>query len=122
LVSVVTVSGEVAPEVVRVVPPSLDAHVAVKPVIVLPPFPFAVNATIAELDPRVTPVSDGAAGTVPATKELDAAEAALLAIEFAATTLHVYVRPFDSEATVMGEVAPVVPRVRPPLLERQVAR
>ena len=41
-------------------PPSLDVHVAVKRVMALPPLPFAVNATVAELLPRVTPVSVGA--------------------------------------------------------------
>ena len=89
MVSDATVTGEVAFDADWVVPPSLDVHVAVKPVMALPPLPFAVNATIAELVPRVTPVRDGATGTVPATKELDAAEAALFAIELLATTLHV---------------------------------
>ena len=88
-VSEPTVIGEVAFEADWVVPPSLDVHVAVKPVMALPPLPFAVNATIAELVPRVTPVSDGATGTVPARSELDAAEAALSPIAFVAMTVHV---------------------------------
>ena len=88
----------------------------------LPPLPFAVNATMAEFEPRVTPLIDGAAGLVPTMKELDAADAALLAIELLATTVHVYVRPFDSGLTVMGELAPLVERDRPPLLDRHVIR
>jgi hypothetical protein len=42
LVNVVTVRGEVAPDAERVVPPSLDVHVAVKLVIAVPPVPLAV--------------------------------------------------------------------------------
>jgi hypothetical protein len=89
LVSEATVMGEVALDADWVAPPSLDAHVAVKPVMALPPLPFAVNATSAELVPRVTPLTDGATGTVPASTELEAADAALLPMAFVAMTVQV---------------------------------
>ena len=54
-----------------------------------PPVAFNETATIAELSPRVTPETVGAAAVVPATKELDATDAALLPIEFVATTAQV---------------------------------
>ena len=88
-VSEPTVIGEVALDTDWVVPPSLDVHVAVKPVIALPPVPFAVKATMPELTPCVTPDNDGATGTVPARSELDAADAALSPRAFVATTVHV---------------------------------
>ena len=66
--------GELAPEADWVVPPSLDVHVAVKPVMALPPVPFAVNATSTELRPRTTEVSVGASGVAAATKLDDAAD------------------------------------------------
>ena len=114
--------GEVVSVADRVVPPSLDVHVAVKLVIALPPLPFAVNATRAELLPRVTPVRVGASGVRPATNELDAADAALSPTALVAMTVQVYARPVERELIVTGEVAPVVDRVRPPLLDRQVTR
>ena len=89
LVSEPTVMGEVALDADRVVPPSLDAHVVVKPVMALPPLPFAVNATTAEFVPAVTPVREGAIGTVPARIELEAADAELSPIAFVATTVQV---------------------------------
>ena len=116
-----TVIGEVAFDAVCVVPPSLDVHVTVKPVMALPPLAFAVNATIAELLPRVTPVRLGAAGTVPATNELDTLDAALLPIAFVATTVQVYVLVLVSEPTVIGELAFDAVCVVPPSLEVQVA-
>ena len=84
-----TVMGEVAPDADWVVPPSLDVHVTVKPVTVSPPSLFAVKATIAESFPRVTLVRPGAAGVVAATIDADAVDAALLPVEFVATTVHV---------------------------------
>jgi len=89
LVSEPTVIGDVAPDADRVVPPSLDTHVAVKPVMAVPPLPFAVKATVAELLPGVVEVSDGAEGTVPATNEGEALEAALLPMLFVAVTVQV---------------------------------
>ena len=122
LVNEVTVIGEVAPVADWVVPPSLDVQVAVKLVMTLPPSPFAVKATIAELLPRVTPVRVGASGAVPATNDDDAADAVLSAIELLAITVQVYVLPFDSVAIVIGELSPRLARLRPPLLERHVRR
>ena len=89
LVRELTVIGEVAPDADCVVPPSLDVHVAVKPVIALPPALLAVNETVAELFPDVVADSDGADGALAATKELDADDAGLLAIELVAMTLQV---------------------------------
>ena len=89
MVSDPTVMGEVVPDADSVAPPSLEVHVAVKPVIALPPLPLAVNATIAELAPRVTPDNVGASGIVPATKLLEAVEAALSPRPFVASTVQV---------------------------------
>jgi hypothetical protein len=116
-----TVIGEEAPDADCVVPPSLDAQVAVKPVIALPPLPFAVNATIAVLFPRVTPVTLGATGTVPATNEVEAADALLSPKLFVATTVQLYVLLLVREATLIGEDAPDTVCVAPPSLDVQVA-
>jgi hypothetical protein len=89
-------------------------------VIALPPVPFAATVTIAEFSPRVTAEMVGAGGFVPATNELHATDAALSPIEFVATTVHVYVRPFDNDVTVSGELTPVFECVVPPVLEVQV--
>src|SRR4051794_27416561 len=89
LVSDPTLNGDVAPVAVCVVPPSLDVQVAVNAVMALPPLPFAVNATLAELLPGVTPVRDGATGTVPASSDAEAFDAALSPIAFVAMTVHV---------------------------------
>ena len=120
LVNVVTVNGEVAPDADRVVPPSLEVHVAVNPVIALPPLPLAVKATIPELLPRVRLTNVGACGTVPATKELDAEEATLLPSALVATIVQVYVLACVSEPTVIGDEVPLADCVVPPSLEVQV--
>jgi hypothetical protein len=88
-VSELTVSGEVAPDAVRVVPPSLDTHVAVKPVMALPPLAFAVKTNVAELAPGVVDVSEGASGTVPATNDAEALDAALSPMVLVAATVQV---------------------------------
>jgi hypothetical protein len=119
-VSELTVTGALLSVFDCVVPSSLDAHVTVYPVMALPPVPLSPTATIAELLPRVTLETEGAGGFVPATKELDATDAALSPMEFVATTAHVYVRPFDNEVTVSGELTPVLVRVVPPVLDVQV--
>ena len=113
-------TGEVAPDADCVAPPSLEVQVAAKFVIALPPVPFGAMVTIAELSPRATPVIPGAAGVVPARNALDATEAALSPMEFVATTAHVYVRPFDNDVTLSGEVVPVFERVVPPVLDVHV--
>jgi len=89
LVRDATVIGEDAPANDCVVPPLLDVQVAVKPVMALPPVLFAVNATMPELFPRVTPVTLGAAGADAATNELDAVDAALSPVALVATTVQV---------------------------------
>ena len=55
----------------------------------LPPVPFAVNDTMAELLPPLTPVTEGAGGVLAATNEADAVEGALSATEFVAMTVQV---------------------------------
>ena len=41
--------------------------------------------------------------------------------ELVAVTVHVYVRPFDTPLTVMGEAPPLCAAGAPPLLETHVA-
>ena len=89
MLSELTVSGEEAPELDSVAPPSLEMHDAANAVIAEPPSPLEVNPTMAELLPRVTPLIVGANGALAATNELDADEAALSPIAFVATTLQV---------------------------------
>ena len=81
--------GEVASDADCVVPPSLDVHVAVKPVIALAPSLFAVNVTTADVLLPVAPVMLGAAGGDTATNELDAVDAALSPVALVATTVQV---------------------------------
>jgi hypothetical protein len=121
LVSVPTVTGEVAPDADRVVPPSLEVQVAVNELTAAPPSPPAVKATMPALFPSVTPVMVGADGFVAATNAADAVDAALSPAALVATTEHVYVLPFVNVVTVSGEVAPDADRVVPPSLEVQVA-
>ena len=90
-VSEPTVTGELAPDAVCVVPPLLDVHVAVNAVTASPPLLFAVKATMPALLPSVTPVMLGADGLVAATKDADVVDAALSPAAFVATTLQVYV-------------------------------
>jgi hypothetical protein len=80
--------GEVALDADWVVPPSLDVHVAVKPVMALAPSLFAVNDTTAEVPP-VTPVMLGAAGGDTASIEPEAVDAALSPVALVATTVQV---------------------------------
>jgi hypothetical protein len=89
LVRAVTAIGVFVPATAFVVPPSLEVHVAVYLVIAAPLLAGTVNATVAELFPRVTPVSVGALGTAAATNALDAADGALSPRSLLATTRHV---------------------------------
>jgi hypothetical protein len=115
-----TVIGDDAPDAVWVAPPLLEVQVAVNPVIVSPPSLFAENATIAALVPRVTPVTLGADGRVAATSGAEAVDARLLPKPLIATTAHVYVLAFVSDATVIGDDAPEADCVVPPSLEVHV--
>ena len=65
LVSALTVIGEVGPVPVPRVPPLLDVHVAVYPVIGLPPFAGATNATPIDPAPVATVGGAGAVGATP---------------------------------------------------------
>ena len=87
--SVETTIGELAPVFDCVVPPSLDAHVTVKPVMALPPVPLAVKVTLAELPPRVAVPIVGALGTFAAVKDVESADHALSPKTLVAFTLHV---------------------------------
>ena len=120
MVSDVTATGEVAPLFDWVVPPLLEVHVAVKPVMALPPVAPAVKATDALLLPGVTDVIVGAPGSTAATNELDEAEADPAPTALMDTTEHVYVLPFERPLTVTGELAPLLDRVVPPSLEVHV--
>ena len=88
-VSETTVSGDDAPDTDSIAPPSDEVHVAAYAVIGSPALPFEVNATIAELLPRVTPVTVGAGGCVAATNDAEADDAGLSPTAFVATTVHV---------------------------------
>jgi hypothetical protein len=88
---------------------------------VSPPSLPAVNATIPESLPRVTPEMVGAEGRSAATNDVDAFDGGLSATALVATTAQVYVLPFVSEATVIGEVESVADSVGLPSLDVQVA-
>jgi hypothetical protein len=85
LVSPDTVIGLVALE--PVIDPGLE--VAVNVDTVLPPFAFAVNATVAEALPAVAVPIVGACGTVVAVMLLDAADAGPVPRELVAVTVKV---------------------------------
>ena len=57
--------------------------------IALLPLPFEVKATMPVFKPRVTPVTDGATGTLPVANVLDAVDAELLPRALVAMTVHV---------------------------------
>jgi hypothetical protein len=116
-----TVIGDVAPDADWVVPPLLDVHVAVKPVIVLPPVVPAVKATTPVRLPGVTLVIVGAPGAAAATNDAEAADATLLPIALVASAVQVYVFELVSEPTVIGDVAPDADWVVPPSLDVQVS-
>ena len=81
----------------------------------------AVNAISTEPLPRVSPVIDGASGTVAGTNDPDAAEAALLPSALVATRVHVYVLPFVRPDTVTGDAESDPDPDAPPSLESHVA-
>ena len=89
LVSDPTVIGEVAPLFDPVAPPLLDVHVAVKPVMALPPSLPAVKATAAVALDGVTPVTVGALGGAAGVKLPEAADAGLLPMALVASTVQV---------------------------------
>ena len=117
----VTVIGERAELTDPVAPPLLDVHVAVYDVIALPPVAPALNVTTAEPGVCVTVVIDGALGAAATTNNAEAAEAGLWPKLLVASTVHEYVLPLDSDATVIGEDAPVAVWPAPPLLDVHVA-
>ena len=82
-----------------------------------PPSAGALNATIAEFEPRVRLVIEGASGAVTATKSSDGSDAALSPTELVATTVQEYVLPLVSALTVIGELVSVAVRLVPPSLE-----
>jgi len=72
-----------------VVPPLLDTHVAVKPVIGDPLSVPGVNGTRSPLPERVTTPMLGALGTVAGVIAFDAADSGPAPTELVAWTLHV---------------------------------
>jgi hypothetical protein len=117
VVSPVTVIGDLAEVTEPVAPPLLEVHVAVYEVIALPPVVPAVNVITAEPGVWVTVEIDGAPGTAATTNRAEATDAGLLPKPLVASTVHEYVLPLLSDATVIGEDAPVADWVAPPLLE-----
>lgn len=89
-VKLLTVIGD-APEPVRCVPPLLLVHVAVWPVIALPPVPLSVNETCASAgwpsESALTIV--GASGTVAGTTAPDAPDSSLSPTVLLTWTVHV---------------------------------
>ena len=89
LVSDPTAMGDVAPLADPLAPPLLEVHVAVKPVMALPPVLPAVKATEAAALEGVTPEMVGAPGGAAGVKLLEAAEAGLLPMALVASTVQV---------------------------------
>jgi hypothetical protein len=82
-------------------------------VIALPPFAGGVNETVICALPATTAGCAGAPGTVLGTTAADAGDGALVPSPFVAVTVHVYVLPFESAPTTIGdpalEAAPAAP-------------
>ena len=95
VVKAVTVNGDPAPLCTPVAPPLLDPHVAVYPVIALPPlFAGAANVTVNDpvavvVEPDTAFTAVGASGAVTAVTALDAADAGPVPTAFVAVTVHV---------------------------------
>ena len=121
MLRLLTTIGEPAPLLLRVVPPSLLAQVAVKLVTAEPLSVPGVNATLADPLPRVTAPIVGAPGTTSGDVDADAGLFALSPRPFVAFTTHVYALALVSELTTMGEEPPVLFPGLPPLLLVQVA-
>jgi hypothetical protein len=121
------IGAAVAPECVPVLvtPPLLDTHVAVWLVIALPLFAPITNVTVndpvvvvAEPDTAFTFVGGAGEPTITAS---DGADATPVPTALVAWTVHVYVLPVVTPATVNGDPAPVCTPVAPPLLDPHVA-
>jgi len=117
----VTTMGDFVLIVLRAAPPLLEVHDAVYPVIAEPPFAGAVNETLMRASPAVAVGGAGRLGTVLGTTAADAADAGPAPAPLTARTVHVYVRPFVTPATVIGEDALPANRAAPPLLDVQLA-
>ena len=89
--------------------------------IALPLLEGATNATEICALPRVNIAAAGALGTVAGTADTDAADAGLLPAALVASTVQVYVLPFVSEATTIGDDTPVFDPAAPPSLDVQLA-
>jgi len=90
-------------------------------VIALPPVLGATKAAEIDALPCVSVGAAGVLGTVAGTAVADAAEADPSPTTFVANTVHVYVLPFVSDDTTIGELPPVFDPAAPPSLEVQVA-
>ena len=95
VVKPVTVNGDTAPVCTPVAPPLVDPHVAVYPVMALPPLlAGAVNVTVSEpvavvVDPDTAFTPVGASGAVTGVTALDAADGGPVPTAFVAVTVHV---------------------------------
>jgi hypothetical protein len=90
-------------------------------VIAEPPLAGATNPTRRIAFPRVSVGAAGAEGVVAGTAAAEAPDGELLPTPFVATTVQVYVLPFVSADTTIGDVAPVFDPEAPPSLEVQPA-
>jgi hypothetical protein len=116
LVRPVTVIGDAEPELFPNAPPLLEVHFAAYDVIALPLFAGAVNVTTICWFPRVTDGCAGASGTVAGTTVSDASDCGLVPTALVAVTVQVYVLPFVSPVTSIGEPLPLsLPDVPPSL-------
>ena len=113
--------GELTAEFEPGTPPSEDTHVAANPVIGLPPSNGATNDTVNCPLPTPAVGGPGAFGTVLGTTVADAGDAAPGPFAFVAVTVHVYVFPFDSDPTRIGELTAEFEPGTPPFDDTHVA-
>ena len=108
-----TTMGEPMSAATPATPPFDEMHAAENVVIGLPPSNGAMNDTLTCAFPPDTVGAAGGSGTVLGIVGADAGEGSLVPSPFVAVTVHVYVFPFDSDPTTIGEptseAAPATP-------------
>jgi hypothetical protein len=102
-------------------PPSLEEHDAVYPVMGEPPFAGGENFTVMRASPGVTVGFAGADGGFVSVVAADSGDAGPSPFALVANTVHVYVLPFVSPVTMMGDAAPDNVPGMPPLVEMHCA-
>ncbi|HTK16950.1 MAG TPA: hypothetical protein VL769_11200, partial [Acidimicrobiia bacterium] len=98
-------------------PPSSEVQLAAKLVIALPLSAPGVNATETDAFPLVTLVTVGALGSAAGTTLADAGDGLPAPSTLLAVTVQVYVFPFVSPLTVIGDATPVLLPGVPPSLD-----